>query len=177
MSDHSFARAEDVQSLGQTPSPNQIGQQIKTLTRKAAEASQIALECHLEIAKLLQMMVDHHGYKSKRFVEFALANGVSSRTDAYDMLLLSEADDVLTTDEADPYRETHRGAHSGARSNSAMVLLSQNPTGSRLLNSTSWCARRSVTTTMHVPTRVPRITMRWRPSGLTVRERAFPEPT
>ena len=105
MSDHSFARAEDVQSLGQTPSPNQIGQQIKTLTRKAAEASRIALECHLEIAKLLQMMVDHHGYKSKRFVEFALANGVSSRTDAYDMLLLSEADDVLTTDEADPYRE------------------------------------------------------------------------
>ena len=111
MPDNPIATAEDVQHLGQLLTPAAIGQQIATLMQQAANATRIALQCRLEAAKLLSQIAEDHGYKNKRFTEFALAHGVGSRTDAYDMLLLTEADDdVLATPEAaaDQYYEYPR---------------------------------------------------------------------
>ena len=95
-------------------SPDEIGQRIAVLMRRAAEASRITLECHIEAARLLASMQEQHGYKGKRFAEFALEHGVSSRTDAFDILLLTEADDNVLEPHDDPYISTHRGGRSGA---------------------------------------------------------------
>ena len=102
--DHSCATVEDVQHLGQ--SPDEIGARIAELMRRKAEASRVLLECDFEAAKLLAIMQDQHGYKGKRYAQFALAHGVATRTDAYDLLELNEAgEEVLAPPEAttDPY--------------------------------------------------------------------------
>lgn len=104
--DHSCATVEDVQHLGQ--SPDEIGARIAELMRRKAEASRVLLECDFEAAKLLAIMQDQHGYKGKRYAQFALAHGVATRTDAYDLLELNEAgEEVLAPPEAttDPYYE------------------------------------------------------------------------
>jgi hypothetical protein len=75
MRDQHVPPSEDVKHIGQLPSPDEIAAKIESLTKRAAEAQRIVLECHLEIAKLLAIMTDHHGYKSKRFVAFATAQG------------------------------------------------------------------------------------------------------
>jgi hypothetical protein len=101
-----IAATEDVQHPGQTP--DEIGAQLAALMQRAAEAERIALQCHIEAARLLQTVQAQHGFKSRRYVEFALAHGVGNRTDAYDLLALNEAgDDVLTEPEAaaDPYHK------------------------------------------------------------------------
>ena len=71
MPDHAIAATEDVQYPGQTP--DQIGAQLAEWMQRAADASRIALECRIEAAKLLLFMQEQHGYRSKRYVEFALA--------------------------------------------------------------------------------------------------------
>ena len=73
--------------------------------RRAAGATRVALECHIEAAKLLLQIAEDHGYKSKRFTKFGLAHGVGSRTDAYHLLLLTEADDDVLAAHDDPYSE------------------------------------------------------------------------
>jgi hypothetical protein len=52
--------------------------------RRAQDATRVALECHIEAAKLLLQIAEDHGYKNKGFTEFGLAHGVDSRTDAYE---------------------------------------------------------------------------------------------
>jgi hypothetical protein len=72
--------------------------------------SGLCWNCQLEIAKLLLILTEYHGYRSKRFVNFALAHGVRTRTDAYDLLHLAEqADAIVAEHEAatqdDPHHE------------------------------------------------------------------------
>jgi hypothetical protein len=104
--EYSIVETQYVQHLGQSPA--EIGQQLAEVMQRAADATRIALECRIEAARLLLIVQEQHGYKGKRYAEFAMANGVSSRSDAFDMLLLNEADDdVLAAPEAtaDPYHE------------------------------------------------------------------------
>jgi hypothetical protein len=92
---------EDVQALGHLPSPDEIGHQIETLSRRAAEAQRTVLECQLEIAKLLALLTEKHGYKGRVYVAFAKAHGVQSRTDAYDLIRLADqADEIVAEHEA-----------------------------------------------------------------------------
>jgi hypothetical protein len=95
--DHAIPVAEDVQHLGQ---------KLAALMRRKAEATRIALECDIEAAKLLAQMQKQHGYRNKRYIEFVLKHGVASRSDAYDLLLLCDAEaDVLEAHDDDPYYE------------------------------------------------------------------------
>jgi hypothetical protein len=96
---------EDVQHLGQQPTPDEIGAQIEAHAKRAAEAQRTMLEAHVEIAKLLAILTDHHGYKSRRFVTFALAHGVPTRTDAYDLLHLAEDADKIVAHHAAATRD------------------------------------------------------------------------
>jgi hypothetical protein len=105
VSDHSIPFTQDVQHLGQRLSPDEIGQELDALALQEAEATRIALECRLKRAKLLLQVVEQHGYKGKQFVEFARKHGGANRTDAYDMLLLTEADDDVLAPHDDPYSE------------------------------------------------------------------------
>ena len=55
---------------------------------------------------LLAAVMKQHGVKGAKYVEFALANGISTRTNAYDLLLLHEADAaILESHKDDPYHE------------------------------------------------------------------------
>jgi hypothetical protein len=96
---------EGVQHLGQHPTPDEIAALIEAHVKRAAEAQRIVLECHLEIAKLLAILTDHHGYRSRRFVTFALAHGVPTRTDAYDLLHLAEDADKVVAHHAAATRD------------------------------------------------------------------------
>jgi hypothetical protein len=87
--DQAIPVAENVQRLGLTP--NEIGQKLAAAMRRKAEATRIVLECDIEAANLLAQMQKQHGYRNKRFTEFALKHGVASRSDAYDLLLLCES--------------------------------------------------------------------------------------
>ena len=52
---------------------------------------------------LLAAVMKQHGVKGAKYVEFALANGISTRTNAYDLLLLHEADAaILESHKDDP---------------------------------------------------------------------------
>ena len=51
---------------------------LRALMQRAAEAERIALQCHIEAARLLQTLQAQHGFKSRRYVEFALAQGRKS---------------------------------------------------------------------------------------------------
>jgi hypothetical protein len=92
---------EDVQQLGRLLSPDEIDQQIAALTQRAAEARRTVLECDMEVAKLLAVLNEQHGYKGRRFSDFATAYGVTTRTDAYDLVKIAEkADEVVAEHEA-----------------------------------------------------------------------------
>jgi hypothetical protein len=96
---HSIASSDDVQDLGQ------IGQRIDELSRTAADATRIALECHIEMARLALSVQAQHGLKGKRYVEFMMEHGGGSRTDCYDLLLLNEANDAVLEAHDDPRHE------------------------------------------------------------------------
>ena len=106
MPDHSIPLMEDVQDAGHVLGPDEIGALIAEQMRLEADAERIALEyrikttqCRIKAARLLLQMVEQHGYKNTRYVEFAQKHGVLTRTDAYDMLVLCEADDDVPTSE------------------------------------------------------------------------------
>jgi hypothetical protein len=91
---------QEVQQLGQPPTPEEIGEQIEMLARRAAEARRTVLQCDLEIAKLLALLTDQHDYKGRRFSNFALEHGVGSRTDAYDLAKLADQADEIVAEHA-----------------------------------------------------------------------------
>ena len=92
--------AEDVQVLGQLPDPDQIAAEFEGVTQRAA-AERTLLEAKLEIAKLLNILAEHHQYKSRRLVAFARQHGGLSRTDAYDLTHLAEAADAIVAKHAE----------------------------------------------------------------------------
>lgn len=70
MPDHSIAVPEGAQGPGQ-PTLDEIGQQLAAVMQCAAEAPRVLLECHFEAVKLLRSIQEQHGYRSKRYTEFA----------------------------------------------------------------------------------------------------------
>jgi hypothetical protein len=77
------------------PGPNGIAGRIEFLKERERHGAKIALESRLEIAKLLVVMYDQHGYKGQRYEEFAKAHGIKER-DANSLYLLGKfADDIL----------------------------------------------------------------------------------
>lgn len=96
---------EDVQDPGHVPTPDEIGRKLDALAIREAEATRIALECRVERAKLLRQVQDEYGLKGKRYVEFAQVHHISSRTDAFDLLLLTEAGADVLEPSDDPYHE------------------------------------------------------------------------
>jgi hypothetical protein len=103
--DHAIPISEDVQTVGQPLNPTEIGQQLAAVMRRKAELSRLMLECDFEAARLLAIIQNEQGYKGKRFSEFALAHGVGSRTDAFDLLVLNEADAPPEAVADDPFHE------------------------------------------------------------------------
>ena len=63
------------------PDPNEIGRRIARLWPHGT-ADERALRDSLEVATLLRMLVDEHGYKGDRYVLFAEKRGIS-KSDAY----------------------------------------------------------------------------------------------
>ena len=75
MSSPSIAQVDEVQDLGQPQTLDEIGRELDALAIREVEATRIALECRVERAKLLRQVQNEHGFKGKRYIEFALVHG------------------------------------------------------------------------------------------------------
>lgn len=77
------------------PGPNEIGSRIEDLKIEARVASRDALKKWMDIARLLVVLYDRHGYRGERYKKFAKAHGIGER-DANSLYLLGKyADEIL----------------------------------------------------------------------------------
>jgi hypothetical protein len=89
------------QALETVIGPNEIAVRLEELKKRDQYVGKIALETAVQRAKLLQIIVDVHGYKNERLGQFAEAHG-TNKSDAYELYKFAAyADRALAKCEAE----------------------------------------------------------------------------